>query len=270
MIDVVMELLYWQADGDGLPYTVEVDSSKDVPFLEQIEGLHFDWDVGFQVAFGYQLPHDAWTVGGKFTLFHTHTDAHKEGYPLWSVGDAVVDEAQAHWRLHLGLLDGFLGKRWAVSDCLLMGVQLGLKAACVRQKFQLTYGQEVQLSMKNKFAGLGPAIGLDSEWLMARAFSLFGQCVFAIEFGEFYLHQAEWERDLDRVGIHSEFWNSVPIAEMTCGVRWSCSKSWTIELAWDQVMLWGQNQWIHFTGNYLSSQGTLNLHGIRGGLIWSF
>ena len=113
----VLEPLYWKASGEGLECVEKVNTSRGL--RGTLESLDFEWDWGFQVGFGYRLPHDAWQ--GSLGLKHIHTNAHgreesEEGrtlLPLWhTLGTPIeeVNRSEAHWRLHLGLLDALISR----------------------------------------------------------------------------------------------------------------------------------------------------------------
>ncbi len=291
--------VYWQAHEDGLAYVTKSDSNTTLAPHSKAENLHFDWDFGFQIGFGYRIPHDLWSL--SLELKHIHTNAHghetaDEGeflFPLWKLpeatGTSYVDEAKAHWRLHLGLLDFVLTKEWSPTPTCVFAPVLGLRSAWIRQKYNLFYlggslapvGGE-QFSMKNKFWGIGPTIGLRSSWEMAPHWHLFGDFLLSILFGEFYIHQAEWTlADKAKVlGIHEVFDTSATTADLTLGVRWEhfwkgSLKRLSLEAAWDQIDLFGQNQFIRFAdaearGIFVSNQGDLTLQGYHIGARFDF
>ena len=291
--------VYWQAHEDGLAFAVESDSTTSLAPESKGENLHFDWDFGFEVGLGYRIPHDLWSF--SLELKHLHTNAHghrtaNDGsvlFPLWKFPDqqdpAYADIAKAHWRLHLGLLDLIMQKQWhPINSCSFSPV-LGLRSAWIRQKYNLFYlggslapDREEQFSMKNKFWGIGPCAGMRSSWEVVRRWSLFGDFLFSLLYGEFYLHQAE--RTLPHhekiLGIHEVFRTSVSTVDISFGVRgqwdWNGSlKRFFLEFGWDQIFLYAQNQFMRFVnpsalGSFVANQGDLSLQGCHIGARFDF
>ncbi len=291
--------VYWQAHEDGLAFVIESDSSTSLAPKSKGENLHFDWDFGFEVGLGYRIPHGGWNF--SLGLKHLHTNAHGDRnahagqflFPIWKFPDvsdpSYADAAQAHWRLHLGLLDLLLMREWhPIKSCCFSPV-LGLRSAWIRQKYNLFYrggslapDREEQFSMKNKFWGIGPCGGVHGSWEFVRRWSLFGDLLFSLLYGEFYIHQAEWTLpDHGKVlGIHQVFRSSVSTTDITIGIRgqWEWRgglKRFSLELGWDQIFLPAQNQFLRFTnssalGNFIANQGDLSLQGYHLGTRFDF
>jgi hypothetical protein len=281
--------VYWKADGQGLALGIESSSPQNLR-RSQVKNLHFEWDFGFEVGLGYRIPHDLWSF--SLNLKHLHTTAEssahaKEGgalFPLWtfpsSSGSQFAEKAHGHWRLHLGLLDFLMEKQLRCSRFLSLFPQVGLRSSWIRQKYNLEYsggnfsGEET-VRMKNKFWGIGPAIGMRSDWTMVRHVSLFADLLASINYGQFYLHQDEdqTETKLKVLGLHGIYKQSIWMADITAGIRWSQFYSGTlkhvsVEIAWDQIFLYGQNQHMQFVssqekGMMVSNQGDLALIGFH-------
>lgn len=265
---ILLQPLYYQASSDNLAYVTKVHANTPSPLKGGARLPSFEWDFGFKVGAQYQMPHDAWQLSLNLTHFHTHTDDEQKACDLWqliplvtlprSFGTVFVDAANMHWRLHLGLIDGLCSKKWSPSPAFACQLSLGLRTGWIRQKFQLEYlggdfaeVQGVALSMKNKFFGLGPAIGGTLKWKIAPQWALIGSGMGSILYGSFYLHQAEWEilHSQRVLGVHDGFHCSVPVVDGEVGICWqSATERCVIELMWDQTLLWGQSHWLYFHG----------------------
>src|SRR5437879_527678 len=85
------ELLWWKAEEDGLTYTYKTnnptgDSSENDIRLEEMD---FDWDYGYRVGGGFNIPHDHWDIYFCWTHLDTSSRTHKNGdgdglFPYWS------------------------------------------------------------------------------------------------------------------------------------------------------------------------------------------
>lgn len=281
--------VYWKADGEGLALGVLSRSFLDLK-QSQVKNLNFEWDFGFELGIGYRIPHDLWSF--SLNLKHLHTTAEasahaQEGgalFPLWTLPSfslgQFAEKAHGHWRLHLGLLDFLMEKQLRCSRFLSLFPKLGLRTSWIRQKYNLEYAggsfsSEQTVRMKNKFWGIGPAIGAGGDWRWARHLSFFAELLASINYGQFYLHQDEDQRKEKQkvLGLHGIYKQSVFMADMTAGVRFSHFYSRTfkqvfVEIAWDQVFLNGQNQHMRFVssqalGEMVSNQGALALKGFH-------
>src|SRR5262249_2910915 len=158
---------------------------------------------GFEIGIGYRIPHDLWSFSLELKHIHTNAHGHQTAgngnvlFPLWKLPDAqdpsFAQEAKAHWRLHLGLFDLIMKKDWRLSKTCIIAPVLGLRSALIRQKYNLFYlggsllpDREEQFSMKNKFWGIGPSIGIRSSWEFAHGWSVFGDILASILYGKFY------------------------------------------------------------------------------------
>lgn len=263
------EMLYLQAEESGLCYAIEGSKAKN---------FTFEWDVGFNVGIGYRIPHDKWQMLLQFTSLQTHCDALKKGQflPVWLSSPALANRVKAHWRLHFGLIDFLLSKSYNATSTLTLTPQIGIRWGSARQKFNLEYSGEdlpfTTVRMKNKFAGLGPWIGLTTEYALPYGFSLFAKAALSALYGEFYLHQDEDTSEEKLLGFHSTFRAISPFLEATAGIQWR-HRRLTLALAWDELILFSQNQFARFTsqpGITIANQGDLSLAGIRFHIAFDF
>ncbi len=293
---VEADVLYWQADEGGLGYAVKSESADALAPKSKAFNPHFDWDFGARIAIGYRIPHDLWALFARFTLYHTHTDAHHSDpflFPSWLLPEAPANQfasdVHMHWRLHMGAVDLVLQKTWQVSRAFQLVPQMGIRHLWARQKFNIGYeggslvpDRAVLLRMKNKFQGTGPYLGLKTDWALGAGFSLFGNAAASMLFGEFYLHQDEdtLNTNVKRLGFHDIFGASRPMWEMQLGLRWQRSwpgtlKRLTLEVSWDQLTLFEQNELARFTddiapGVFVAGGDNLNVHGVELGFRFDF
>lgn len=278
-------VLYWQAREGGVATAFEVD--KEHRENSTAVGIPFEWDFGFKVGLGYRIPHDHWEGGVEWTSLQTHSDLRKnsELLPIWSIyyqePFSTVEEVNAHWRLHLGIIDIFVRKKFkACSFVFVPGLGIGM--ASIRQKYNIAYqggetlpDEGTLIRMKNKFWGIGPYCGLSGEWGLKWGLSLYGKGVWRLLCGSFYLHQDEdlipdWQKIL---GVHYIYSQSSSVLQGELGLLWSHQfskglKKIELRSAWDQVILFSQNQLIRFVekkmlGNFVSNLGNLTLAGVE-------
>jgi hypothetical protein len=289
------EVLYWQAEEGGLTYAIERSS----PSKWRGKNLEFEWDVGFNVGIGYQIPHDTWQLLLQFTSLQTHADSFKEAksghsfLPVWLSSpfetSLFANQVKAHWRLHLGLIDALLSKPYPATATLTLTPQIGIRWGSIRQKFNIAYlggnfpeGENVLIRMKNKCEGLGPLAAIMGEYAFCKDWALFAKGAASLLYSEFYLHQDEDTLGTKekRLGLHSVFRSLSPILEGTLGIRWhhgftGSLKRLTFDLAWDQLLFFSQNQLVRFAadsalGVIVSNQGDLSLAGVHFSVAFNF
>jgi hypothetical protein len=255
------DVLYWKADENELDSLIQDDN---------IEHPDFRHTFGFRIGIEQTLRHDAWDLNLDWTHFHTHTESSYEGVlsPTWSVSSPSVNNANTHWRLHLGLVDLDLGKWLSTSSRLFIRPYMGIRYAIVRQKYFLDYGTST-IHMKNKFAGIGPILGARLQWLLISQLYLFGNGSLSLPYGEVYIHQAEWENEKDRLRMHDCSHQVLPMTDWSAGLgwEWACKRmALALELGWEELFFFGQNQLKNFSnpslpGKFLSNFGDLSVTG---------
>ncbi len=215
------DALFWQANETDLCYAV---LNEDVPtWVHDGEMLNVgdtDWDWGFKLAAGYDMPHDGWDLFLQWTRFYTDankaTSADFPGVvfptyfhagtpgPIPATLSGGFARANAYWNMHMNLIDLELGRQFFVSKWLTLRPHAGLRNAWIRQYVSINYlnsalnafpdrgassglptGQNLNVHLKNDFWGIGLRGGLDGDWGIGRGFSIFGELAAAILIGEF-------------------------------------------------------------------------------------
>lgn len=280
-----LSLLYWKPHPNHLP--IAVKTSQENLLNASVKNLEFEWDVGFKAGLGYRIPHDQWEIFLNFTSLQTHADRElktnpaQKLFPSWSIQEAVFCGAKAHWRLHLGILDFLLRKKYSPIERIIFSPQVGISTAWIRQKYNLSYfgcqvtSNDSLIRMKNKFWGMGLYCGLLTKWQFVKRLSLFAQTDWRLLCGEFYLHQDE-DLFLSKekiLGVRNIFLLASSILEAELGLMWEHFfsrrlKKIQICCSWNELILFSQNQLMSFVesntkGNFVSNQGDLGLHGLE-------
>jgi len=278
------DLLYWKAQEGGLAYAMEVKGQK-----ERLKTPSFEWDFGFKLAVGALLPTKNWAFLLRLTHFNTHADAFPKGalFPLWVTPiepkSLAAEMIKMHWRLHLALIDALAEKSYPLTANLSLSPQMGLRYALVRQKFNLDYfGRDFSpafeefLTMKNKFWGLGPLVGLRIEVPFATSWCLGASGAFSALYGQFYIHEGEY-RFLGRVkraSLHDTYTRVAFTGESGLFLRWQRKwERWSLalHLGYDFLWLWRQNRFVPLDDKAdLNSSGSLRLQGLEAGALFTF
>lgn len=271
------DLLYLQAREEGTSYALE----------QKVIYPSFNHHFGARALLGFQSHHDDWVIELQGMHFHARSNRSIEGpllptqaHPL-RAEDHIASSATSRWRLHLGWVDLLLARPfpWITPS-------FGLKFIGVRHKARIDYFNlgtfaDEGLSMKNKFWGLGPEMGLSSQWAFSEHWGIYGRAMGALLFGQFYIHQDEEDeknRSLGRMKFLDQFWLTRGFVEGAMGLFYRrCFSKSNLELrtGWQIDLLSGQNQLVQFVSHqapsfFVSNLGDLTLQGWTLGLLFNF
>ncbi|MES2344963.1 MAG: Lpg1974 family pore-forming outer membrane protein [Chlamydiota bacterium] len=280
MWNIDVDLLYWQPQENGLEFAAE----------ERAIHPEFDWHPGFRFGCGYRFRRDDWQVELIFTHFHAHEKGKTKGEltplfsnPVFFEEDSFVNKADFKWRLHFGEFDLVLKKKIYASLDTDITPFLGVRVACIRQKYRIQYyggnlfpGADDLVTTKNKFFGTGIVTGSHFNWILGKGWQLYATGGASLLYGSFYVHQAEYA-DVGvekRFGFHKTFPATAPVLDLALGAYWERG-SWNVHLGWEQHYFFGQNQWVRLTSHsgqdaYASNLGSLSLQGIVFGTTITF
>ena len=289
------EVLLWKAQQDDLGFAVKSKSTTSIQ-KGKTKDPKFNWNWGFRVGFGYNIPHDNWDLAGSYTQFQTSThtvDTANGGdalFPTWKYdGSGYATEATAHWRLHLQLGDLELGRAIGVAKWLSIRPHIGIRAAWIYQKYDITYsggttvpaGDTDEVSLRNNFWGIGARFGADSLWGLGKGFSMFTDGAFSLLSGFFHVHQNEHLENggTTYINVTSHPNTVVTILDLAMGFQYDTFFSHKkyhlgVKLGYEFNYLFDQNQFMRFIsgspGNFSTSNGDLSLMGVTLGLRFDF
>lgn len=279
--------LIWQAHENGLSYAVKAPSGHSADtalYKSSVKNMSFDWDFGFRLGLGWNLPHDGWDLYANWTWFQddaSETTTVGSGHVLFPVSayqpanDSTEGFRSAHakWRLHLNMIDLDLGREFFVSKWMTLRPFIGLRTGWIRQHKSVTFTSAISTSDQtgsllkgtNNYWGIGPRTGLNTQWGLGHGLSFFGNMGCSLLYGFFdvqtYQNQlisggshndAVTDKDSNRVGR--------VITEIALGLRWDTmfmddNFHFGIQAGWEQLMFFGQNQFKTFSGTSLSNAG---------------
>jgi hypothetical protein len=274
------DFLVWQAHENGLEYAVKVSADKPVTTVlknSSTQNMHFDWNCGFRVGLGWNTPHDGWDLLAKWTWFqnnasrNTNVDSDSLLLPtnVYQPGDADVEgfgSSQARWHLHLNMIDLEMGREFFVSKWMTLRPFISLRSAWIYQKGSTLFtGSRPVVSQRgtllkgdNDFWGIGPRVGLNTDWGLGWGFSLFGNASASLLYGFFDV--TSYQRQLFSGSSDKELVNNTDsvrvgraISEIALGLRYDtmfaddhCHLG--VQAGWENLMFFGQNQFRHFSG----------------------
>ena len=232
--------------------------------------------------------------------------------PIWSAYQyesalqapvLYATDASTFWKLSLDLVDFNIGRPFWAGQKLILRPYIGLRFANVDQNFNITlkggswenqgnpsdtYKDETQL--QNDFRAIGVKSGLDSSWIVACGWGLYGKLGASILYGRFNIDHQEDIHLLTTpftktsiCKIKDTITSSRAIIDTGLGARWSglicdCRYGLSFSFGWEQSLFLHQNQlWrisrlggenqeppLNLTGTNIFSQsrGSLSISGL--------
>ncbi|MES2122544.1 MAG: Lpg1974 family pore-forming outer membrane protein [Chlamydiota bacterium] len=285
------DFLYWKAEENGLTYALKTSNATQSPLSGKLslKDPHFEWDMGFRLGLGYNIPHDEWDIYANWTRFytdahgHTHAKENEGIYPVWAfpagpINLEFVQKSKAHWSLFLNILDIELGKEYQVSKRLSLRPHLDLRTAWINQNYSVKY--EIlspvlfdKVKMSCDYWGIGPRAGLGFQWNIVSGFSIDGDADISLIYGNDSLHQSEKSHPTpdDHLHFKEHMHSARAITDLGLFLSWDQmlghgNYHFSIKAGWEQHIFFEQNQFFRFLdpffqGSIVSNQGDLMLQG---------
>jgi hypothetical protein len=202
---ITADFLWWKLYEGGTEYalkdTVSVADFSLINARGPIKHLNFNWEPGYKVGLGYLFDHDGWELYLDFTSLKTRAHASTSSnvdflFPLIGAQTFSFSKADAHWHVSFYDLDLVLGRNYFVSKYLALHPYFGLTSAWIQQHRQVTYTPPSDIAFKvrskNNFWGIGPRLGMDSQFYLGRSFSLYGDFSGGLLWGDFHVREKEF------------------------------------------------------------------------------
>lgn len=238
---------HWKVFGDALVWFASEQASSVWVDVIKIgnntssfgaQNLSFDWNEGFRAGVGYHFNYDQWDTQFYWTSYQTRAHQRQnlspEFIPILGGGTLVTEEihpeffaadlsgafsksARIHWTLVFNMFDWELGRCYWVSKGLSLRPFIGLKGGWIDQSIHLKYedliissaltGRNAKESVKNDFWGIGPVLGVNTQWKL-RHFgshypSFFGDFSAASLWGTWKCSDVYKDTALDKINVRT-------------------------------------------------------------------
>ncbi len=190
----------------------------------------FNW--GFRVGVGYQMPFDDWELALDWTRIHEQFNArerskHHEHLRLdLEDADLSPKSIHGHARIKIDYLDLALRREFLVTRFLGLKPQVGLRSLWLREHNHIDYSvkrENPHFKTKNNFWGIGPKFGLDTRWMLGWGFSIYGDMSLDLLYGRFKLEN-KVNTDQKKHHIEAELESSprtiLPMTDLSLGLQW--------------------------------------------------
>lgn len=261
---IIADFLYWKAFESGLDEFIpdEDFTGKDshCSLVSKLKGKshdpYFKWDPGFRIAAGYVC--NNWDVVFTWSHFNSHTSASTRKVLRWNIDFNVIDT--------------IAGYEAELSPCFALRPFAGLRTAKIDQKIR-TGGSHRHSSdfsgffERHKhnyedFAGIGPLLGLDTNWSIGQGFSFYASASFSWLYGNLdikFLEDSK-HRNIDfHYHIKKHLNAIISAADAALGIRWQTCFYNDAQF----VLQLGLEHHCYFDYNRLGSYGDLSFDGFN-------
>jgi len=279
--------LYWKTSGDELDYAVVKRTSTLSPTShashEKIHDIRGNWDSGFKIGFGFDVPCKGWNVYTAWTHYDSgsshhlnvsgpstgSTDVVSVGFPVLdrvtgtvAAGDEVDFEGKLNFRYNV--VDVELGK-WICcgNSCVMFRPHVGLRFADIHEKFtdEFSINGSTQIDgftngafhHKNNFKGAGVRAGLDVDLCLCEGWSIIGKGAASSVWGRTHLRNHvvladnTTSPDAWDSEVREDYRQVRFITDLSLGLRWKTMACgcypFTVELSWEHHYLFGQHRY---------------------------
>jgi hypothetical protein len=219
---------------------------------------NFEWDWGFRLGAGYELPGCPCDLG----IFWTHLNS--------STGQGTARN-EHRWNLEFNVVDGLYSCGYRLSPCFVIIPFGGLKYANIEQKLRTHFvntvngvGTTSKASIKEDFWGIGPLVGIDGDWGIGCGFSFYGDISFALLYGKFHVQSNKTEvltSAINNDDTRSHLQAIQAVIDAGLGLRYrTCVCSLPV------VMQLGLEHHQYFNHNQFCGYGDLYLDGVTFGV----
>ncbi len=294
------EFLYWQAVESNLNYIYSGTTTNSTPEFQDIHSLHFNWNPGCRVGVGGNFERDGWDLAVYYTYMHNTASASKlagdsddQLFQVWTVATGFLPtpltKASSNWWADLDQVELQLGREMFVGRHLTLRPYMGARSTWLFQQFNVSLfndqSQNQKAKMHSTFWGFGFVVGVDSDWLFGKGFSLYGSADYSLLLGFYDIDQRCKQNGSPIWKIGSNFRAGRSIFDTSAGLKWMhlFSKDRycvTLKAGYEYHLYFDQNQFIN-TGlvqqsspplleRYITQNGNLAYQGITAGIQFDF
>lgn len=254
--------IYWQPRQENMELGIVSDltDSNDIVNGKYVD-LNFRYKPGFKVGLGMNFDYDQWDTFIEYTWFRStetvrknlnpnNTEIHL--IPAWQFPaflNPTYSSGSEKWKLRMDLIDWDLARNCFVGKKLCLRPFIGLRGAIIDQKVTVDYvnttaaalliSPSTYVHQKSHSWGIGPRVGIGSNWNLGAGYRLFGNGEFDVLFTQYNLRTVQAAIDSDD-STYSLKQNNVNYlrthVDLKLGLGWGsyfAKNKWHIDLAAD-------------------------------------
>ena len=265
------EFIYWTVRQDGMFYAVSGAGAN--PSKGSVHDLDWEWEPGFKVGLGVNLPHDGWDLYAKYTWIQSSTsDSTSQAAatttltPYWvptTVDFGFLSHARASWDIHFNDVNLELGRNSYLSQYFKVRIHAGLKGSWIDQDYNVHYtyaadGSRARIRQSQDFWGVGIRAGLNNSWQFLYNFCFYGDLALSILWGQFDLDRNDQYTPAGNVAVTTLHTGVSPhtfepVLELGAGFRWDLwfgngDYHFSLQAGWEHQLWILQNELIKGLG----------------------
>lgn len=207
--DISAAAIFERASVSGSQYAYKNTLNVEWPVsaVMQEPSTSFDW--GFKVNLGYQFEHDDWHLAARYTYYKSNNTTNiTTNYGTYvepvdvntyfffrpaQGGNVMFTEAHSTMYVSLNNIDLILSRPTLTTSQLEVTPYYGLDTTWVTLKqtssytggtyYNKTNGDYAQNIRNSKWWGIGPKVGLHTDWMLGYNFSLYGDAAGSLLYG---------------------------------------------------------------------------------------
>lgn len=234
---ISFDVLLWKAKIAGTAFAA---TNNQLGSQEPIEGSIKDnslhWDFGFKIGAGKNLNYDTWGLFGEFTYFKADGSSTVKGnienaiIPLKGPFASSVQSARSQMLFRFFNLDIGISRHYFISRTLALNPFLGIRNTwnLIKQEISFSGGPTLRNNTaktfdKSKMWGMGPQVGIDTNWYIGKGFHGFGLFSTSLLYSYFQVKQDSFitisqDNDLFITQKNHRF---IPNIDLNLGIGWS-------------------------------------------------
>jgi len=205
---------YYQPIQENMSLGVVSDSSDPLDLVNGYEvDLSNKFKPGFKVGIGVNFPYDDWITRVEYTWFRGTEKVQKSLdpnnaqialFPAWEVPNFLnpsYNFGSESWNLRMDLIDWDLARNFYVGKQLCFLYFIGLRYGLIRQNLDVDYINEnpanffifpsTFIEQSSHSWGIGPRMGLSSNWRLCKNFRLYGNAELDLLFTQYDLRSKQ-------------------------------------------------------------------------------
>lgn len=303
-----LEFLYLKTYEDELDFTqrtgiLDTPIPLNILIINDVL-VNFDWNPAFRVGLGYNLPYDGWDLRLNWMYHHTNPITIAEstipelglqitmdqGNVVGIEGEILATRASENWKMNYNAIVLEMGRDYFVGCMISLRPSIGIKGATINQSLFVRYediflvnqmgigpfiGDQKYKGFGN-FFGIGPRMGISTEWDLFYNLNLFANASFTLFGGRFHskatiVNFGNGDDIRQNVTKDSRFLTRAN-ADLLVGLGWGkciCDHyGLSLSLGYEIQYFWQQME-IPFQGIPFPA-GDLSFHGLNASLRFDF
>lgn len=243
-----VELLMWQVRESGADNWGQLATTSGSQTLFKVLDAPFNWDTGVRIGIGHEFNQGEYDVILAYTHYQATASNQASGVVISSFDgnyfannlngtslDLSYKNANIRYQFFFNTVDLTLGKNYKLDSTFQFHPYIGIKAASINQNIYSNWMNPTTTTtfsagtenLKNNFSGVGPTIGVDSNWSIytntTQSIALAGNLIGGLLYGHTSLSDIYANNQPTTITVHNNSINGVsPMLGGLLGLQWNC------------------------------------------------